>query len=219
MQDVSNPGQRIAALLLEAGCVSVRGEEPFRLPSGWASPVYIDCRRLIAFPNARKQIVLACVDKLHDSGVAPKIEGIVAGESSGIAYGAWVAEHLNLPLHYVRKSARGSRQVEGNLTSGQKVLLVDDMMAGGTSKSNFFRAIATMGATVEDLLVIFDYATFGAERSLLQQGVRTHSLATWADVLQVAQTRGLFVRRSLDDLADFLSAPSEWSRQHGGLGA
>lgn len=219
MQDMSSPGQRIAAVLLEAGCVSMRAEEPFRLPSGWASPVYIDCRRLIAFPKARKEIVLACVDNLRVSGAASSLEGIVAGESSGIAFGAWVAEQLNLPLHYVRKNPRGGRQVEGNLTPGQKVLLMDDMMAAGTSKSSFLRAVAATGATVEDLLVIFDYATFGAERNLLQQNVRTHSLATWADVLQVARARGLFVGRSLNDLADFLSAPSDWSRQHGGLGA
>ncbi len=219
MEDSTSTGQRVAALLLESGCVSMRGEEPFRLPSGWASPVYMDCRRIIAFPEVRSKIVQACTETLRGSGIASGIDGIVAGEASGIALGAWIAEQLNLPLHYVRKAARGGRQVEGALACGQKALLVDDMMAAGTSKINFLRATRASGAVVEDLLVIFDYATFGADRSLMQLGVRTHALCTWEDIFQAAKARDMYDAHSLSELAKFISKPAEWSHQHGGLGA
>lgn len=219
MDDSIENRQRVASLLLDSGCVSMQGEEPFRLPSGWASPAYIDCRRLIAFPEARNIIVQACVERLLTLDVVAMISEVVACETSGIAFGAWIAERLNLPLHYVRKKPRGIRHVEGNLLPGKRVLLIDDMMAAGTSKLNFLHALADSDSVVKDLLVIFDYAALGAENKLLRHGVRTHSMATWHDILKVAEQRSQFSERSLNKLSDFLADPSEWSLQHGGLSA
>ncbi|MGO3741205.1 orotate phosphoribosyltransferase [Kerstersia sp.] len=217
MEQSPTSGQRIAALLLDAGCVSMRGDEPFRLPSGWASPFYMDCRRLISFPQIRRDLVAACLASIEASGIRPALDAVVAGETSGIAFGAWIADRLDLPLHYVRKNPRGGRQLEGDIVAGQRVLLVDDLMAAGVSKSNFLQAITAAGATAADLLVIFDYATFGAAQHLLQQGVRTHALATCQDILQVARARAQFDSRSLADLADFISGPAQWSQKHGGI--
>ena len=42
--------QKVARILFDTGCVQVRRDEPFRLPSGWASPIYMDCRKLISYP-------------------------------------------------------------------------------------------------------------------------------------------------------------------------
>ena len=70
------PGERakaVATVLLDTGCVSARVDEPFRLPSGWASPVYMDCRRLISFPQVRRSLVAMGLQLLRERNVVPGV--------------------------------------------------------------------------------------------------------------------------------------------------
>jgi len=135
----------VAKALIEAGCVQFRVDEPFRLPSGWTSPVYMDCRRLISFPKLRNDLVSESLRLLRDRNCLDGIDAIVGAESSGIALAAWIADALQLPLQYVRKKAKGlgpSTQIEGVVEAGDRVLLIDDLMesrsvssAGRSTKS------------------------------------------------------------------------------------
>ena len=118
--------QQAAAWLLDAGCVEVRTDAPFLLPSGWASPVYMDATRLISLPTIRRELMKQGVQRLLDAGALQGLSAVAGGESSGIAFAAWFAEKLDMPLQYVRKRAVGSRQIEGTVEPGGKVLLVDD---------------------------------------------------------------------------------------------
>ena len=213
------PAQAVAAQLIDAGCVTFRADEPFRLPSGWASPVYMDCRRLISFPRARRELVTRAIERLQASGSLNDVASIAGGEASGIAFAAWIAEARDLPLQYVRKRAVGPNQVEGVVRKGAKVLLVDDMMAAGASKVAFVSALRSAGAHVADAFVIFDYGTFGADALLRTLGVTTHALATWRDILAIARSRHDFGSAALDELDEFLSDPSAWSQARGGMGA
>ena len=214
-----DPAQAVAAYLIDSGCVTVRADEPFRLPSGWASPVYMDCRRLISFPVVRRALVARAIDRLQASETFRDVASIAGGEASGIAFAAWIAQARELPLQYVRKRAAGTNQVEGVIRKGAKVLLVDDMMAAGASKIAFISALRSAGAKVQDAFVIFDYGTFGAEALLATLGVKVHALATWRDILAVARTRNDFGGAALDELGEFLLDPSAWSQARGGMGA
>jgi len=207
----------LAGYLLDAGCVSVKTDEPFRLPSGWASPVYMDCRRLISFPDIRRHMIDTARVLLGQAGALDRIQGIVGAESSGIAFAAWLADALTLPLQFVRKRAIGHAQVEGVLHAGERLLLVDDLMAAGLSKALFHEVLTAKGAIVEDLFVIFDYGTFDAVEQLKRRGVRVHALCTWRDILTVARTRSAFAPKALDELAAFIDAPGKWSSHYGGI--
>lgn len=206
-----------AGLLLDAGCVSVRSDEPFRLPSGWATPVYMDCRRLISFPRIRKALVASGLEMLKTENALDCVEAVSGAEASGIALAAWIAEALDLPMLYVRKKPRGRTQVEGVFTPGSKVLLIDDLIAAGHSKVTFSRALADVGLLVQDLFVVFSYGTFSAELALAAHGIRVHALADWSDVSHVARERGGFDQKALDELDAFIKNPSGWSLAHGGI--
>ncbi len=210
-------GEDIASLLIDAGCVSARSDEPFRLPSGWASPVYMDCRRLISYPEVRRAIVSASLSRLRSAGALDAVDSIAGGEASGIALAAWMAEALNLPMQLVRKRPVGLSHVEGVVQPGSRVLLVDDLMAAGQSKITFIRALADTKAVVKDLLVVFSYGTFDADAMLVQQGVRVHALTTWSDVLAVANKRNVLPLHARQELALFLQNPGQWSQIHGGI--
>ncbi|MBN8557184.1 MAG: orotate phosphoribosyltransferase [Proteobacteria bacterium] len=208
----------VAAWLLEAGCVSARTAEPFRLPSGWASPVYMDCRRLISFPTIRRAVVALALRTLQSAGALDGVTSIAGAETSGIALAAWMAHELELPLQYVRKKAIGHTLIEGVIKPGDRVLLVDDVMAAGQSKARFLRTLTDAGAIVKDVFVVFDYGTFNARDALLARGVRVHALATWQDILAVAGQRRDLPRSGLDELTDFLQDTAAWSVAHGGVG-
>lgn len=210
----------VARMLLDCACVQVRTEEPFRLPSGWASPVYIDCRRLISFPPVRRALISQGLDLLRQRGCLEGVLAIAGAEASGIAFAAWMADRLELPLQYVRKQTRGlgtASQMVGASPSASRLLLVDDMVAGGTSKVNFVRAIQSAGASVKDVFVIFDYGTFPVDELLAPLGVAVHSLACWADILQVGRERGDLDGQAATELQAFLADPSGWSAAHGGI--
>lgn len=212
--------RRVAAgLLLDAGCASVFADEPFRLPSGWASPVYMDCRRLISFPAIRRELVAMGIARLRATAALEGIAAVAGGEASGIALAAWIAEALDLPLHYVRKQAKGQGQVEGFVERGRQVLLVDDLVAAGHSKLLFAAALRAAGAGVSDAFVVFDYGTFAADRLLETIGLRLHALTSWTEVLAVARERQAFGARALAELETFLHHPSDWSLAHGGIAA
>lgn len=211
-------GGPVARALIDCGCVSVRTDEPFRLPSGWSSPVYMDCRRVISFPAVRQEIVKAGIAMLREHGGLEGITRVVGGESSGIALAAWIADALDLPMAYVRKRSTAERQIEGIVQPDDRVLLVDDLMAAGHSKVRFCRALRDSGALVRDAFVVFSYGTFPVPAELSASRVRVHALATWQDILAVAKERGDFTRSVLDELQAFLDDPVAWSGDHGGAG-
>ena len=180
----------VSLALLSTSCIEVQMDEPFRLPSGWASPVYIECRRLISFPEIRRKLVKYALDLLRKRHCLDGVSAVAGAEASGIALAAWIAEELNLPMQYVRKQRKGlgpGRQVVGVVHPGESVLLVDDLMSGGYSVVNCCLAIAEAELRVKDAFVIFDYGTFPTRNVLDTMGVTVHSLATWQDILVAAR--------------------------------
>src|SRR5579863_9377935 len=185
-----------ARLLLSAGAISFSREHPFILAAGWASPVYVDCRSLIGDPVVRRAMTDLAVAKLRRIfGTALPFDVIAGAETAGIPWACWMAEQLDLPLRYVRKSALGigrNAQVEGGPVEGQRVLLVDDLTTDGGSKVAFTRGLRAAGAMVSDALSLFYHGTFpGAAERLAALQLRLHALVTWHDVLRVGQDADL----------------------------
>ncbi|MEO5375838.1 MAG: orotate phosphoribosyltransferase [Alphaproteobacteria bacterium] len=228
MQSVSrSPEQKqagltVARVLLEIGAVNFRPEQPYTLTSGWASPVYIDCRKVISFPRARRTVSdLAAAAILREVG-HESVDAVAGGETAGIPYAAWIAERLALPMLYVRKKPKGfgrNAQIEGYMTDGQRVLLVEDLATDAASKVTFATALRQAGATVTEALVVFFYGVFpGALKTLEENGLNMHYLCNWWDVLEVAESKRLFDKAALEEVRSFLHGPIVWSAEHGGRG-
>ena len=209
-----------AKMLLEVEAVRFMTDKPFIFTSGWASPVYTDCRRLISFPRVRRdpdRFRRATV--MRDAGFE-QFDAVAGGETAGIPFAAWMADRLGLPMLYVRKKPKGfgrNAQIEGHLVEGQRVLLVEDMTSDGRSKVNFCNALREAGAKVEHVLVFFFYDIFPESAEILSDlGVTLHSLATWWDVLAVAKESGKFDAAKLAEVEKFMHDPAGWSKAHGG---
>ena len=133
-----------AKMLLEVEAVRFMTDKPFIFTSGWASPVYTDCRRLISFPRVRRTLIdFAAATVMREAGFEA-FDAVAGGETAGIPFAAWMADRLALPMLYVRKKPKGfgrNAQIEGHLVEGQRVLLVEDMTTDGRSKVNFCNAL------------------------------------------------------------------------------
>ncbi|MGQ9477903.1 MAG: orotate phosphoribosyltransferase [Candidatus Bipolaricaulia bacterium] len=200
----------IARLLLETGSIVIDLGRPFRLVSGRLSPVYVDCRRLISFPQAREAVIAGFVELVEREIGPEQVEVIAGGETAGIPFAAFLAQRLGKPLIYVRKEPKGhglGGQIEGVLEPGQLVLLVEDLVTDGGSKLRFKEGIARAGGVVRDCLTVFEYFSERAglrraREALAAQGLRLHSLTNWDEVLDVASSR--FAPGELEEVLAFL---------------
>ena len=212
---------RLAAnMLLEVEAVHFRPQEPYIFTSGLASPVYIDCRKLISFPRVRAALMDFLVAKLYRDAGFEAFDAVAGGETAGIPFAAFIAERMGLPMQYVRKKPKGfgrDAQIEGLISEGQRVLLVEDLATDGGSKLRFAEAIRTAGAECTHTCVIFYYDIFkGGPEHLAENGLTLHWICTWWDVLAAAKDSGRFDTATTDAVEAFLNAPLDWSQAHGG---
>jgi orotate phosphoribosyltransferase len=218
----SDAAEITARILLETEAVLFQPDNPFTFTSGRLSPVYVDCRRLISFPRARRKLMDLGADLIERRVGHESLDAIAGGETAGIPFAAWIADRLSLPMLYVRKQAKGfgrNAQIEGELKDDARVLLVEDLASEGTSKLNFVRAIRQAGGEISHTFVIFNYGIFPhTESSLAAEGINLLALATWWDVAEVAEKMGRFEPGQYEKVRSFLEDPENWGAQRAATG-
>lgn len=210
-----------AKMLLEVKAVHFNSTNPYKLTSGLASPVYIDCRKLISFPTIRSNLMEFAVSILLSDVGFEKFDSVAGGETAGIPFASWIADRMNLPMQYVRKKPKGfgrNAQIEGLILDHQRVLLVEDLTTDGGSKIKFAKVLRDAGAEVNHTIVIFYYDIFPETRKTLDSHkLVLHSLATWRDVLAISKANNYFDVKTLNEVEAFLDAPLDWSKKNGGV--
>jgi orotate phosphoribosyltransferase len=216
--DKSEIARLSARMLLEIKAVHFNAREPFTLASGLPSPTYIDCRKLISYPRIRSALMdFMAVTVMREAGFEA-FDNIAGGETAGIPFAALVAERLGLPMTYVRKKPKGygrNARIEGAMSEGERVLLVEDLTTDGGSKLSFVDAIRETGASCGHTAVIFYYGIFPeTEKTLGDHGIKLHHLCTWHDVLAEARAQQAFDPETLEAVSEFLTDPRAWQAAH-----
>lgn len=211
----------VARMLWEIKAVHFSADKPYKLASGMASPVYIDCRKLISYPRIRSAVMdFAAATVLREAGFE-QFDVIAGGETAGIPFAALLADRLALPMIYVRKAPKGhgrNAQIEGHMPEGARVLVIEDLTTAGGSMFKFIDAIRAAGGVVDHGIALFYYDIFPQARGEMKsKGVDLHYIATWRDVLAAARADRLFDEKTLSEVEAFLNAPLEWSGRNGGV--
>jgi len=220
---MSEVSQRVAEMLLSTESIAVYKDNPFVFVSGRISPVYIDCRKLLSFPAEREYIVTALAKKAESDIGLDNIDVVAGGETAGIPYASFVSHLIKKPMIYIRKQPKGyggTKQIEGNLEAGKRVLLVEDLITDGLSKLRFNIGIRGAGAKMTHCLCVFDYASdrlnqHEGKDALAKNGIELHVLANWDDVLDTGTSKKYFTEEQNKQIIDFLKDPENWGRKMG----
>jgi orotate phosphoribosyltransferase len=139
--------RRAAEMLLDIEAVHFNADELYTFTSGLKSPVYIDCRKIISFPEVRSALNDMGAQVVREA-VGP-VDTVAGGETAGIPFAAWIADRMLTPMAYVRKQPKGfgrGAQIEGEVPEGKNTLLVEDLTTDGASKIKFAQALRDAGA-------------------------------------------------------------------------
>jgi orotate phosphoribosyltransferase len=212
MPDASLRAQQLARDLLRIDAVLLAPDEPFTWSSGLQAPIYCDNRLTMGYPSIRRAIRDGFVAVMEEEGLVPDV--IVGTATAGIPHAAWLADHLDRPMAYVRSSAKGhgrQNQIEGRVTAGQSTVVIEDLISTGGSALSAVEAVQGAGATVEAVLAIFTYELDAAAERFEAAGVPLFTLTGYRALLSVVADQDTFAPDALRALQDWRCDPEQWS--------
>ncbi len=202
----------IAASLLEIGAIQLRPSDPFTWSSGWKSPIYCDNRLSLSYPDIRTRIKNYLSNTI--TYAYPGIESIAGVATAGIPQGALIADELNLPFLYVRSKPKGhgmENMIEGKVTPGQKVVLVEDLVSTGGSSLKAADALKASGFEVMGMVAIFTYGFDLARENFESAGIPLVCLSNYDIMLGEALNRGIVEESHLNSLREWRKDPASWT--------
>lgn len=205
---------KIAERLLEIEAVALQPNDPFTWASGLRSPIYCDNRLTLSYPAVRKEIAagLKALIEENFSGV-----DVIAGTATaGIPHAAWVSDLLDLSMCYVRSKPKGhgkGNQIEGRVSRGQKVVVVEDLISTGGSVITAVEALREAGCEVLGVVSIFTYQLAKGEEKLSEAGIKAVSLTDFTTLSEVAEAKGYIKGEDRETLAAWRVDPAEWGKQ------
>lgn len=214
MEEYTSMKKLIAEKLLTINAVALKPNEPFIWTSGLRSPIYCDNRLTLSYPEVRKEIAKGLQSIILDK--YPSADVIAGTATAGIPHAAWVSELLNLPMCYVRSSAKGhgkGNQIEGNVEKGQKVVVVEDLISTGGSVITAVQALREAGCEVLGVVSIFTYGLDKGKQAFAQEEIKSESLTDFTNLVEVAIEKGYISKNDQESLLSWSKAPSEWSKR------
>ena len=171
----------------------------FKLSSGKASPYYVDMRVIPSFPDAFREICDFYVENINGQIDTKNFSRIAGVPVAGMIFASQVAYNLKKPFLYVRKGIRlngRQRRVEGVLASGDKVLLVDDLMTTGLTLQKAAESVKAEGGIVTDAVVFLDREE-GGRQLLEKNGIKLHSLLKISEIVKTLYELGAIEQEDL----------------------
>jgi orotate phosphoribosyltransferase len=204
---------KVAKFLLQKQAVKLNPDKPFTWASGWKSPIYCDNRKTLSFHNVRtyirQQFKFLVEDKIGKPDV---VAGVATG---GIAHGVLLAQELGLPFIYVRSAPKGhgmGNLIEGDVQSGLKILVVEDLVSTGGSSLNAVNALREAGCVVTDMVAVFDY-DFNVKRENFKKAkCNLISLTDYEHVINTAIELNYVHENQLELLKEWRNNPEEWGK-------
>jgi orotate phosphoribosyltransferase len=203
----------IADHLLQIKAIKLEPAKPFLWASGWLSPIYCDNRLVLSYPETRNIVRQAFLDLIKE--LYPSVT-LVAGVATGaIAHGMLVADKLNLPFAYVRPAPKShglSNLIEGRVTAGDKVVVIEDLVSTGKSSLAAVETLRAAECEILGMLAIFTYGFDAALKSFSEYSCRLHTLTDYNTLINLAGEKGLVGEEQLETLDEWRRDPAHWGK-------
>jgi len=212
MQSNKETAEKVAEFLLQIKAIQLNKSTPFQWASGWQSPIYCDNRKTLSYPKVRTYIRQKYVDTIQENfGQVDVIAGVATG---GIAQGALVAQDLELPLVYVRSASKGhglQNQIEGDVSPGQRVVVIEDLISTGMSSLKAVQALREAGCHVVGMIAIFTYGFQVALDNFSAYQCPLYTLSNYDELVDVALAKEYITQEDIISLKSWRQDPANWS--------
>lgn len=203
----------VAAKLLEIGAIKLNISDPFSWSSGWKSPIYCDNRLSLSFPEIRTFIKTLLTEQIQEN--FSDTEAIAGVATAGIPQGVLVAESLGLPFLYVRSKPKEhgmTNMIEGKITPGQKIVLIEDLVSTGGSSLKAASALKSAGFRVLGMMAIFTYGFQIAEDNFRDAGLPLICLSNYHYLIEEAMKQGIVEEAQTSYLRQWREHPDSWGQ-------
>jgi orotate phosphoribosyltransferase len=208
--------QKLAKISLEIGAIKINSKNPFTWASGYRMPLYNDNRMLLGNADHRSLIAEGMKAIIEKEGVA--VDTVAGVATAGIPHATSLANLIKLPLIYVRSSPKThgmNNQVEGILTPGQQVVVVEDLISTGGSILKAVDAVREAGGVVKHCLGIFSYGFPEAKERFQKSQCQLHTLLNLDSLLQFAVKEEYIASEEKQVVDTWMQNPFEWGKRQG----
>jgi len=210
---MNDTAKRIAKLLLEVKAVTLSPDAPYTWASGIKSPIYCDNRITMSYPDVRNEIARDLAELIKKE--YPSVEVIAGTATAGIPQACWVADLLNLPMVYIRSKAKDhgkENQIEGRISQGQKMVIIEDLISTGGSVLDACEAAKREGAEILGVASIFTYELPKGTANFNERNIRLLTLTNYTSLIEVAQETGYIKMEDVETLQEWKKNPQEWKK-------
>lgn len=201
-----------AELLLKLKAIKLQPNDPFTWASGWKSPIYCDNRIILSNIGCRNKIANYFSQLITEKY---KDVDVIAGVATGaIGIGILVAEKLNLPFIYVRPEAKKhgrQNQIEGEVSKGKKIIVIEDLISTGKSSLNAVKALREAELDVLGMIAIFTYDFEISKNNFLKDSVKLNTLSNYSELLKKAVEINYVSEKDIETLEKWNKSPESWS--------
>jgi orotate phosphoribosyltransferase len=204
--------KHFAEKLLQIKALQINLQQPYKWASGWNSPVYCDNRKVLSFPYTRDFVKSELANMILEQ--FPDAEVIAGVATAGIAHGVLAADLMKLPFIYVRSKPKEhgmGNQIEGVLTPGAKVVVVEDLISTGKSSLEVVDVLRAHGAEVLGMCGLFTYGFPAADEAFAQANVTLHTISNYTALMEVAEELNIIGPEQQEKLAEWRTSPSTWT--------
>ena len=206
--------ESIARVALEVGAIRINVQQPFTWASGYKMPIYNDNRLLLGNAQNRALVTKGFQDLLKK--ITTEVEVIAGTATAGIPHATTLADRLQVPLVYVRSTAKShgmGNKIEGILKKSQKVLVIEDLISTGGSAVNAVKSVREAGGIVDHCFSIFSYGFPESLEKFKSASCQVHSLLGFSELLKVAQSTQDIASNDIHTLQSWQESPFKWGNK------
>ena len=206
--------ESIARVALEVGAIRINVQQPFTWASGYKMPIYNDNRLLLGNAQNRALVTKGFQDLLKK--ITTEVEVIAGTATAGIPHATTLADRLQVPLVYVRSTAKShgmGNKIEGILKKNQKVLVIEDLISTGGSAVNAVTAVREAGGIVDHCFSIFSYGFPESLEKFKSASCQVHSILDFSELLKVAQSTQDIALNDIQTLKSWQESPFKWGNK------